>query len=162
MGELFYNLIMDDWLVAEEYDEEIEQISYYERDLNKLRANQMKEGFRDGYEEGHDSRLQEGFNSGFINSACNGFSVTTLNCILNLLSQEDLTSDQQNRVRSLLDQLSLRRSELQSEWIVEDENNTDSGCGGNRACKSSEEKKDDDSCSKSNCGSGNCCKSGDK
>lgn len=47
------------------FDESVEEEVIGEREWLKSKAELLKEGFRDGVAQGQESRLQDGFNTGY-------------------------------------------------------------------------------------------------
>ena len=86
-----------DWLGGE-----IEEVEG-ERDTNKVRINQIKAGFRLGYEESQENRMQEGFNKGFARGGHAAFPLAALITLCTCFDESAITlnADQQQTLQQL-------------------------------------------------------------
>lgn len=152
---------MDDWLVLDDHIDH--DIAIGNKNQTKLYETHVKDGFREGYEAGRDSKLQSGFNEGFKYAANISFSLSTIHFLLESILNHEIECKYKTEIESLINQIVAEKKRIMEEWQLADDHkeikNDDTGCGSDAcACKSdqkTEEKPVQQCCSGNN---SNCCK----
>merc|ERR1712137_1508995 len=94
-----------DWLATQESEKDFDLV-VADKYRDQLFEQHKKDGFREGYDQGKESKLQEGFNEGFTKAASCSFYLTSFSVLLNSLYEYECISDEQKTViDSLLQQV---------------------------------------------------------
>ena len=108
-----------DWLAGG--DDQDCDLLLAQKQRNKLFEQHKKDGFREGYDQGKETKLQEGFNEGFKLAAASAFSLSSLLVLLESLREyEGITEDQKVTANSLHQQIEKEIQRTKKGWEIED------------------------------------------